>query len=1848
MAGHRMVSRQSQWIVFFAGVACWLLLVGITAPLANAQVTGDSRWPGLNPVVPEPSFPALCTQIVGSNGEPAGVLYANQVTGDITQEIDPRLQNAINTCQPAAGQPAVGLELSVSGSNNAFVIGPTILQPGVTLIVDAGVTVFASTAQGYTNGVINVATNTGATATAYTGGAMGYWGIMGYGILDGQGAGQLVRLIQMGSGPSNASDYFTLYKITLQNGGQMHVIGVSNNFLAYDVKIATAADSANTDGIDPSGSNNVTIVNSFLSDGDDHIAIKAGVAPVTNVTIAHNHLYAGHGMSVGSETNAGLNNLLVTDMTIDNNGAFGSGSRNSLRIKSDDSRGGTVQNVLYDGVCIQNGGHVFIFDPYYGSAVGNSSGLYPNFKNITLQDVNVVNADQTAHSGASALRGYDYNKIVNPLIMTLDNVVLSPSNNLANLFPLSTGPLSSEYGLADAVFTLGPDPFTGAALFESYSGEDNITVINDISNDNPAYDCSSKFTYLARELFGQATTVDIGSTVTLTAIVQPTVGNTWAATPAYVPPAPTGAITIYDNGTQVASQTVTPPAASYTCPGHTSICSLPRSLTNISLPNVSAGTHVYTAAYSGDSYYLPANNTSGIVATGGAGGGLIPAAPQFPSFTVQATGTGTITPVTPSVTAASKAYDGSTAASVTCTLTPAVANVTCTVPVASFASVNVGTGITVTATGIYLSGSAAGNYQLSSTAATTVANIIPATPTLTLKCTEVTYDGNAHSCTGSATGAEGVAVSGTWSYSPASATAAGSYAVTGTFTSGNANYTNGTATGLLVIDPAGAGSVLTPRVIPYMTSVFAGIPGQSTGTAPYAVGAACTNGSTSSGNTAVDKYGDGCLATEAVLYMTYAIVFDSAGNAYIADADAAGFSFVRKVDAVTGVISMFAGGLSATVSPSPCASYSDGVHPAGPDPMIAAIVNNGASMGDGCPATDPVTGVSYSYLKGIRDLAIDANWLYIDDSSNSKIRRVSLSSSPAPYHQYAHELEPIAGSGSSGWSADGSTGNLTQIKNPYSVTVGPKGDVYFGDQSGNSIRRVTPTTYTPGSNGVAVANIGTVSTVLNCAASGSTCVIPVANSACPSGSPGGASRNIKTYSATGMAFDAGGNMYYAAQHCYSVYKIAANSAGVVDGSTSVTTLIGTGGESYSYSDWIPAFATTSIAIEARYVTSAGGNNMYLIDDGDAWLYDASDTANGAGKGWLYQFWGSSFTGLGCTGSVGTSSYFGCPAPYSTFSGETTGGKGSMDPAGNLYVADGGDSVVLKAATGLDFIGTGPQVQVDVPVQQAMFIHGVGISDADVAFNASSPFSLTPAYTLSDYTYQFEHCFTYSGVQNDGGTDCTYVVTYNPSAAGLQTGTLSANATNLTAEGFGAAPSATPVVVTCGSFAKIYGQPDPTFTSGAFPAVGSWSVAPVCAVAGETGAGVFPINVINCSSLVAAGQGPFSCAAGLMNVSPAFPVLGVTCPEVPYDGNPHSCTAAATGLNGAVVAGSFRLSPASKTAPGSYTVTAQFTSGDSNYYGGGEAIGSLKIDPAIPVVTVTCPAAIWDGTPHGGCTATAIGVAGASVSGTFTFAPAVETAVGSYPVTATFTSGDPNYANAFGSGTLVIKASATGTVSATFSATSVVFANPIMLGQSAPAQYVMIRSTGTAPLLVSGVTVGGANPGDFLVSNQAGTCTTGASLIYYANCNLRIVFTPTATGPRSATLYFNGNLAGAPLQVTVSGTAVSGAQLSLSATSLTFPATAVGATAATQYLTLKSTGFEPVVISKVTLGAGDFDLSDQAGTCTTAATTSLVPGASCNIRVKFHPIASGSRSATVTINDNTAASSHTVTLNGTGQ
>src|SRR5262249_9297794 len=88
-------------------------------------ITGDSR------TVAEPSFPLPCA-----------VLTAQQSASSLNQSLfdTSRLQSAINGCP--VGQ---AVELSGSGSINAFLTQPITLKAGVTLLLDPEVTLFGST-----------------------------------------------------------------------------------------------------------------------------------------------------------------------------------------------------------------------------------------------------------------------------------------------------------------------------------------------------------------------------------------------------------------------------------------------------------------------------------------------------------------------------------------------------------------------------------------------------------------------------------------------------------------------------------------------------------------------------------------------------------------------------------------------------------------------------------------------------------------------------------------------------------------------------------------------------------------------------------------------------------------------------------------------------------------------------------------------------------------------------------------------------------------------------------------------------------------------------------------------------------------------------------------------------------------------------------------------------------------------------------------------------------------------------------------------------------------------------------------------------------------------------------------------------------------------------------------------------------------------------------------------------------------------------------------------------------------------------------------------------------------------
>ena len=247
--------------------------------------------------------------------------------------------------------------------------------------------------------------------------------IVGNGTIDGSGgkpmAGgtetwwQLARRAQVEKGNQNVPRLividrgrnFVLYRVRLANSPNFHVVANRlQGFTAWGVTIDTPADARNTDGIDPGASDDVTIARSFIRTGDDNVAIKAGKTGGTHyVSILENHFYSGHGMSIGSETNGGVAHVLVKDLTLD-------GTTSGLRIKSDASRGGPVEDVHYQDVCIRGSKRpIDIYTAYDKEARGD---LIPVYRGIVLRRVH-------GDTGQLIANGYD---LAHVLELALDDV----------------------------------------------------------------------------------------------------------------------------------------------------------------------------------------------------------------------------------------------------------------------------------------------------------------------------------------------------------------------------------------------------------------------------------------------------------------------------------------------------------------------------------------------------------------------------------------------------------------------------------------------------------------------------------------------------------------------------------------------------------------------------------------------------------------------------------------------------------------------------------------------------------------------------------------------------------------------------------------------------------------------------------------------------------------------------------------------------------------------------------------------------------------------------------------------------------------------------------------------------------------------------------------------------------------------------------------------------------------------------------------------------------------------------------------------------------------------------------
>jgi hypothetical protein len=210
---------------------------------------------------------------------------------------------------------------------------------------------------------------------------------------------------------------------------------------------------------------------------------------------------------------------------------------------------------------------------------------------------------------------------------------------------------------------------------------------------------------------------------------------------------------------------------------------------------------------------------------------------------------------------------------------------------------------------------------------------------------------------------------------------------------------------------------------------------------------------------------------------------------------------------------------------------------------------------------------------------------------------------------------------------------------------------------------------------------------------------------------------------------------------------------------------------------------------------------------------------------------------------------------------------------------------------------------------------------------------------------------------------------------------------------------------------------------------------------------------------------------------------------------------------------------------------------------------------------------------------------------------------------------------------------TGVVPANLSVTSIAFGNVAENSPSSTKSATLYNNEAVA-LTISSITTG--NP-DFAQTN---TCST--SLAAKGHCTITVTFTPSTLTTETGTLTVTDAASNTPQTATLSGAGIG--QATASPTSLTFSSQRVGTTSGAKSVTLTNNLPTALTIGAPTFTGADPTDFSQTNTCG----VSLAAKAHCTISVKFTPGATGTRTATLNVNDSANNTPQTVGLTGTGQ
>ncbi|XP_021752444.1 polygalacturonase At1g48100-like [Chenopodium quinoa] len=172
--------------------------------------------------------------------------------------------------------------------------------------------------------------------------------------------------------------------LRIQNSPQFHVkFDGCDGVLIDKIQINSPQSSPNTDGIHVENTRNVGIYNSMIANGDDCISIGPGCSDVDIQGVVCDH---SHGISIGS---LGVHNSRSCVSNITVKGALIKNSDNGVRIKTWQGGSGTVSDISFQDIQMENTTNSIIIDQYYcltkacrneTSAVYLSGVTYKNIK----------------------------------------------------------------------------------------------------------------------------------------------------------------------------------------------------------------------------------------------------------------------------------------------------------------------------------------------------------------------------------------------------------------------------------------------------------------------------------------------------------------------------------------------------------------------------------------------------------------------------------------------------------------------------------------------------------------------------------------------------------------------------------------------------------------------------------------------------------------------------------------------------------------------------------------------------------------------------------------------------------------------------------------------------------------------------------------------------------------------------------------------------------------------------------------------------------------------------------------------------------------------------------------------------------------------------------------------------------------------------------------------------------------------------------------------------------------------------------------------------------------------------